>query len=404
MTLLITAIFISICFIRVVSNDNRRPYFALFWIGLAICGNVIFADYQPTQFQTKFGEFNATWAWGCFALALIESALNKSKGQIRKQAFGYQFLQFVYAALFIMGAISIGSGFRYSYVFVGVLTIVVIIVAPTFEDLDALRLVGVLASVFILYCLLSGYNPIPVDPITGRVIAGVDGLEYRNRLWDVFDLTSRFHGPFTHPNQLGIFSAFFATLLVSSQRKSFKLAGWLHILFLCCAVSRTSLLAALIGITISSGWFFKNSSSKTRNLAFISALVLSLLYMTLISDNSGTGRKQKFSEALSNYNWSLVYGPPGNYIENTFISTLYAAGLLGFAICVYLHLKPLSNFWDSDSKVARVAFAIAIQFFVASSGETVIGGSALDSGTFYLVFFTIALNSEIRDKKTVRQK
>jgi hypothetical protein len=62
-------------------------------------------------------------------------------------------------------------------------------------------------------------------------------------------------------------------------------------------------------------------------------------------------------------------------------------------IVIYLHFVPLKILWKSMDASARFGIPLAIQFFIASMGESVIYGSGLNTGTLYLLVLLAIINS-----------
>ena len=246
MSILVLGIIFCVFLMRIADRNSDRTRMALGWLVLAICGNVVFAAYEPLEFKTKLGLFNATFSWVCISFSFVECLLSRNKFTISRQAIQFQFFQVLYSALFILSAITNGGGFFYSHLFISATALILIYLAPISRDLVSIEWIGVACTTFIWFTLLSGYNPPEIDQRTGLPIAGTDAQSYRNVTWEIFNLDNRFHGPFTHPNQLGIFCAFFATILLTSNKRLFNFFGILNILLLFCAVSRTSIFSCLI--------------------------------------------------------------------------------------------------------------------------------------------------------------
>jgi len=363
------------------------------WVALGIVGNIILWGYSPAKIQTVLGDLNAVWCWACFALALLEGFLTVNRLPIRRHALKYLVALLLLYSVNILNLIRDGGSLKPSSLYLIVLFALLVYLGPTKENLDGLRVVGVISMIFIYYLLLTKYNPISVNEVTGRVISGVSGPEYRNFVWPIFGLTDRYHGPFGHPNQLGIYSAFFATILASSKNLGFRLSAIGFLILTFCAASRTSIIVASLGIfLIWNNWLW-NSTLRTR-IRFLSYfIIIALAALILIGNSGGSGRSAKFRESFSSYPINLFYGSSTFYVENTFLNNLFSVGLVAMLIVMYLQFVPLRMLWNSNGEAARFGIPLSIQFFVASMGESVIYGSGINTGTMYLVILLSIINS-----------
>jgi hypothetical protein len=264
---------------------------------------------------------------------------------------------------------------------------------PTVENFDSLRLVGLISLIFIYYLLIVKYNSPALDQISGRPIPGVSAPEYRNLVWTLFGLEDRFRGPFGHPNQLGIFCAFFATVLATSEKTIFSFCSMGFLLLTFCAASRTSMIVASLGIFLASYRMLWITSLRNRGRIFLYSMFLLIIVLLLLGNSAGTGRFTLFRESFSNNPIEIFFGSPSFYVENTFLRNLFGTGLIAFVLVVYLNIKPIKLFWRLSTPAAKICLPLSFQLIIASMGESVVYGATLNSGTLYLLALICCINS-----------
>jgi hypothetical protein len=401
MNLLLVGIFVGLFFLRATAPRAVRVNWAVGWLSLGIVGNVILSGYEPAKIETPLGALNAVWCWAFFLLALVEGFLAVERKYVKWKTFQYLLAFFAMYILNIFNLIRSGSPFTFSNLYLIVFFMLIIFLGPTIENLDGLRIAGVISMLFVYYLLITNYNPIVTNELTGRPIPGVSAPEYRNFMWGLFGLEDRYHGPFGHPNQLGIFSAFFATILATSNKLFFRVCAIGFIVLTFCAASRTSMIVAIVGICLvwnRSIWAL-SVRNRTRFLAYFVIILMSAIPLAAV--NYGTGRGNKFSESFSTYPINLFYGTPSFYIENTFLNNLFGIGVLGFLIIVYLQFAPIKMYWRLNSPAARICIPMSIQLAIASMAESVVFGSVLNSGVLYLLVLISTVNSFTLNKKEI---
>jgi hypothetical protein len=246
--------------------------------------------------------------------------------------------------------------------------------------------------IFIYKLLLAKYNPITINELTGRPISGVSGPEYRNFVWPIFGLNDRYHGPFTHPNQLGIYCAFFATLMASSRKLLFRISALGFVILTFCAASRTSIIVSTVGVTLlwSKLVWTISLKQRIRFLSYFTVAALGLIF--IVGSSNSSGRNSKFKDSFLNYPINLFYGTSTFYVENTFLTNLFSLGLVAFLLVCFLQLRPLFTLWKIDIPQARLGIPVSIQFFIASMGESVVYGSGINTGTLYMVILLTTIN------------
>jgi len=401
MNLLLVGIFGGVLFLRATAPRAVRVNWAVGWLSLGIVGNVILWGYKPAQIETPFGALNAVWCWAFFVLALVEGFLAVEREYVKRKTFQYVLVFFAMYILNILNMIRSGLPFTFSNLYLIVFFMLIIFLGPTIENLDGLRIAGVISMFFIYYLLITNYNSIAINELTGRPISGVSGPEYRNFMWNLLGLEDRYRGPFGHPNQLGIFSAFFATILATSNKLFFRVCAIGFIVLTFCAASRTSMIVSIVGVCLvwnSSIWAL-SARNRTRFLTYFVIILMSTI--PLIVSNFGTGRSTKFLESFSKYPINLFYGTPSFYVENTFLNNLFGIGVLGFLIVVYLQFAPIKIYWRLSSPAARICIPMSIQLAIASMGESVVFGSVLNSGVLYLLVLISTVNSVTLNKKEI---
>lgn len=385
--------YFGILAVRATAPRGDRINWAMGWVSMGIVGNIIFASYAPAKIQTVLGDLNAVWCWAFFLLALLEGFLMVNRSTIQRQTSRFLFALFSLYLINILNVYRNGESLTSSSLYVIILLSLAFYLSPTKENLDGLRWTGLVSMVFIYFLVLTKYNPISINEVTGDVIAGVSGPEYRNFVWSIFGLSDRYSGPFGHPNQLGIFCAFFATVLASSRRPLFRISsiGFLALTF--CAASRTSMVVASIGmILVWSRWLWTSHlRTRTRVLWYFIFGAMGLLI--IFGGRLGTGRTTKFRESFSSNQINLLYGDPKFYVENSFIYNLFSVGLVAMLIVVYLQIAPLKILWKSLDSSARLGIPLSVQFLIASMGESVVYGSGLNTGTLYLLVLLAIINS-----------
>ena len=392
MSILLPLVFLALCALRASAPRGIRLTWSVGWLGLGVAGNIILYGYAPTQISTSLGDLNAVWTWGCVVLALIEGFLAVERNRLGKQATKFLLAYFFFYLLILLAAFFSGLELTLSSLYLIAFFMLILFLGPKNENLDGLRFVGLISMFFIYYLLLTDYNPMQYSTL-GKPIAGMSAPEYRNFVWDIFGLQDRFHGPFSHPNQLGMYSAFFSTALATSEKRWYRFFSLGFVILTFCAASRTSMIVALIGQLLLQSYKIWGKSMKKQKRFYGYFLLFGVGSVLFVGFQFGSGRSSLFLESFKKYPIEVIFGTPSFTIENSFLINLFQLGLIGFLLVFYLHFIPLKIFWNSNLRAAGIGIVFTIQLIIASSSEAVVYGSILNPGSLYLLILVILLNS-----------
>jgi hypothetical protein len=329
---------------------------------------------------------------------------------------GFGFLNLIWNLTFSIGLSA--NDLLYTLVILLVLSL-----RPTRTDLKFLPYLGALMIFLVAITALYKYQN-PLFPYR-NVDYGL-GSQYQNRLWAFLGWEERFRGPYYHPNQLGVQITFLSLLVLMKNSKLYVAILPISFALLFLASSRTSIFALSVGLLLrvyfditgvgfsrATKMDLQSSASQFRNVSrlrklltgFATAILVIYLALQIVGTNTtGTGRLENYTKIISviRENIFLGRGPSIftiNNTENTILTILSYYGLVG----AILLLAVLFGLFTKVRKLVRhekSSFMIASAIFlVASTGESLITGSFIDVGLFYVVLLLVLTRSEfpIRD-------
>jgi hypothetical protein len=238
------------------------------------------------------------------------------------------------------------------------------------------------------------------------------GGPYQNRVWDLFGLEERFRGPYFHPNHVGMQITFLSLLALLKPSRFYIAILPFSFTLLFLASSRTSMLALMAGLVLRIYFdatrpakaksshmkqnLLKNYSRGKfvmRKIVFglAGAAIFIMVVLQIIGDNTtGTGRLTNNLETISAIRGNLLFGQgPSlfsiNNTENTIITLASYYGLIGLALFLLLILALALKFRKMAHNEKSPIMIIFTVFLIASTGESLLVGSSMDTGLYYLL-------------------
>jgi hypothetical protein len=406
----LVSLFLALFLYRIQAAAESRIATALMFICTSRFGASFINGFSISEAtKLSFGQLDTVFAYLMLAFAFLEVLLIRKVAKwkaadlwVLVSILGLGFLNLTWNLAFAVGL----SANDFIYVIVILLFLAI---HPTREDLKFLPYFGAIIILLVLVVALLKYQN-PLFPYR-KVDYGL-GSPYQNRVWDFFGWEERFRGPYFHPNQLGIQITFLSMLVLLKPTKLYIGIIPISYILLFLASSRTSIFALTVGL------FFRiyfeltqvkavdvKQMEKTKSPNTILAksrarrLLIAIIFLTLAVvvaqriigvNTSGTGRLQNYGKTISmiQENWLLGNGPSLfsiNSTENTVLTILSYYGILGFILILGIALAFAYKFRKTISSSKRNFLVVLSIFLVASSGETLLTGSSVDTGLFYLL-------------------
>jgi len=389
---------------RLRASPQSRPKFGLLFIVAGQIVNIVLRGLINVNIPTPLGLMNAFLTWLFLTLGALESALYLR--QVKPMRDEKASVILVFLLLFnisnLISLIFSKSTILYSdfYQFLSIL--IVMALAPTLKDLGPTLhfLTGLVA--FNIYCV---FAHIVSPDFFFNSHTEYSLPPYKNITWDWVGITTRYRGPFQHPNAAGGYFALVMVLLVLSKRKYFYLWIAPTSLLLALTASRTSQIVVLLLFFISStqSLFGKGGSLNKWKYFYYVLISFSFYYYAFRIDWTATGRTALWVRAFNRWLDSPFYGygridkpAPGSglgLVENSFISTLLISGILGglcFGAIIFLIIKLKKGVIPTYQKlingyIAGFLFAITLE-------PAFLGG--YDIGALYIIFFYCLINNK----------
>jgi len=406
-------------FYRLQAAPESRAATALVFILLSRFGASFINGFAVSEStKSAIGQLDTVFAYLMLAFAFLEVLLLKHVNKwestdlwILASLFGIGFLNFTWKLTFNAGVSA--NDFLY-----GLPIILFLALRPTKVDLRFLPYFGAAMIFLVLLTALAKYQN-PLFPYH-QVDYGL-GSQYQNRIWDFFGFRERFRGPYFHPNQLGIQLTFLSLLVLLKASKFYLLVLPISYTLLFLASSRTSILALTVGVLLKlyfdmtraanicspgMGQDFSKHHSRSRFtlrkiiLGIVAAACAAMVGRQIIGSNTtGTGRVENYRVTISAIKENLLVGKGPlifsiNSTENTYLTILSFYGIVGLALVilvVFCFAKKYKGINHNETHLFKITCAI---FFIASSGESILTGSAIDTGLYYLLVLCSLTRSE----------
>ena len=274
---------------------------------------------------------------------------------------------------------------------------------PTDSQLYLISKVAIIILSFVMVCALLKYQN-PYSPVYPPEF-GMDG-PYHNFVWNLFDHTERFRGPYATPNVLA-YNVVFLFVLASRSRTLMKsYAAIISLLILLLSGSRTSLLAFSIYYVVHMylvlSWKKVEKITNTTEItikkrkifkvliAQLSLASIILIYFVSLNPTLN-GRTSNYKEVIGRLKENYIFGNGVsigldiNNAENTYISVLSWYGLFGLLALVLLTAGTTMLYRQSNLNFKFNFIPVIVVFIVASLGESLILGGTYDVGLLYFM-------------------
>jgi len=382
---------------RLRATDSSRPKFGLFFIVASQFANLVVGGFPVINTPTPLGLMNAFLTWLGLSLGGLEALLYvrviKPKRNLNTTSILISLLAFNMINVFSM--LFNNSPLLFSDFYQILSVLVLIALAPTVNDLEPTMHLIVLILVINIYCLFWNIKS-PDQPFNS--LLEYSFAPYKNIVWDWVGITTRYRGPFQHPNAAGAYFALFVIILLLSHRQYFKFWAVIAIFFIFLTSSRSSQIAVLLFITIrfSRRYFGREGPKFKWRFYFYVPLALLIYNLTFSLDWTASGRTTIWTNGLNNWIRNPIFGygrVPDLFVENSFISTLVATGVLGgisFILVIVLMLRILIHNYSAN---AIYLSGVAAAFLFAINMEALFLGG-YDIGALYVFFYFCVANDK----------
>jgi hypothetical protein len=394
---LIVILFIVVYLFSLRLREKAANYALMFILASKLLNQIVGGFTFSANFGSVFGEVNTVLTYLLLALAFSEAFF--FKGEFRWPKSNH----YVFIGLYVLGVGYISWAFytgldngMNNFAFLLSLSLF-IYSKPVKEDLRLGPILAFLLITILLLCAILRYQN-PYFPYY-QTDYGVDG-PYHNFLWEVFGFTERFRGPYIHPNHLGFNVVFIAVLSTSYKSRLTHLTLLMSFMLLLLCGSRTSIFAFSLLIILKyfiltkrivqtdRKWLESTKIFNRRTSIFLAAFVISLsviIQNILAAEPTLNGRTNNYMIVFNNLkgNYLLGAGVP-NAAESTVVTILGEYGTLGLLSMILIISGLSKHFAALPNKFKIQVFPVAITFFAASFGESLLDGGTYDIGLLYM--------------------